>query len=81
MSQDACPRPPAATPTPSAPRRSVFCKGMQPGRRVDAATLRLLLEAAAWAPSHGRSDPAHFVVFQSPQSERPPSPLLAPHRA
>jgi len=48
----------------------VFCKDMQPGRPLDATTLRLLLEAASWAPSHGRTDPCHFVVFQSPESER-----------
>ncbi len=50
-------------------RSSVFCKDMQPGRALDPAALGLLLEAASWAPSHGRTDPWHFVVFQSQQGE------------
>ena len=50
-------------------RSSVFCKDMRPGRALDPAALGLLLEAASWAPSHGRTDPWHFVVFQSQQGE------------
>ncbi|PSC72958.1 Nitroreductase isoform B [Micractinium conductrix] len=41
---------------------------MDPGRPLDPSALSLLLEAASWAPSHGRTDPWSFVVFQSPQA-------------
>ena len=43
---------------------------MDPGRPLDPSALSLLLEAASWAPSHGRTDPWSFVVFQSPQGAR-----------
>lgn len=49
-------------------RRSVFCKDMTPGRPLDPATLSMLLEAASWAPSHARTEPWHFVAFQSAES-------------
>ena len=29
----------------------------------------MLLEAASWAPSHGRTEPWRFVVFDTAQGE------------
>lgn len=51
------------------PCRSVFCKDMTPGRPLDPSALQRMLEAASWAPSHGRTDPWRFVVFQGPQGK------------
>ena len=50
-------------------RRSVFCKDLAPGHRIAPATLSMLLEAASWAPSHGRTEPWRFVVFDTAQGE------------
>jgi nitroreductase len=44
-------------------RRSVFPKQFDPGKKVDDAIVRQILENATWAPSHGNTEPWHFVVF------------------
>lgn len=44
-------------------RRSVFCNDMDPEVSVPQEYIEGMLEAANWAPSHGRSNPWHFVVF------------------
>jgi nitroreductase len=50
-------------------RRSVFCKDMiYPPNEIPESDLQLLLRAAMWAPSHGRTDPWHFVVFATPSA-------------
>lgn len=43
-------------------RRSVFPKDFT-GRLVDRATIEGMLEAANWAPTHGRTEPWRFVVL------------------
>ncbi|HEY1111956.1 MAG TPA: nitroreductase [Chitinophagaceae bacterium] len=44
-------------------RRSVFPKQFVAGKAVDNAVVREILENALWAPSHGLTEPWHFVVF------------------
>lgn len=44
-------------------RRSIFCKDMDPEVSVPLEYIEGMLQAANWAPSHGRSNPWHFVVF------------------
>lgn len=44
-------------------RRSVFCKDMNPEISLPREYIEGMLQAANWAPSHGRSNPWHFVVF------------------
>ena len=43
-------------------RRSVFPKQFAEGKIPDE-TVRQILENATWAPSHGMTEPWHFVVF------------------
>lgn len=47
-------------------RRSIFCNDMDPEASVPQEHIEGMLEAANWAPSHGRSKPWHFVVFTDP---------------
>ncbi|KAI8467063.1 MAG: Nitroreductase [Monoraphidium minutum] len=44
-------------------RRSIFPQHYTPGGAVPQAALRAMLEAADWAPSHGRTYPWRFVVL------------------
>jgi nitroreductase len=44
-------------------RRSIKPDKMKPDP-VDRAVLERLLEAANWAPSHGRTEPWRFIVFE-----------------
>ena len=44
-------------------RRSVFPKDFS-GQRVPRAALEQCLEAANWAPTHGKTEPWRFVVFE-----------------
>lgn len=44
-------------------RRSVFPKQFQEGRVVPDEIILQILENANWAPSHGQTEPWHFVVF------------------
>lgn len=44
-------------------RRSVFPKQFEPGKRVDNGVIKEILTNATWAPTHGRTEPWHFVVF------------------
>ena len=45
-------------------RRSVFPKDFT-GEPVPEGVIRELLEAANWAPTHGKTEPWRFVVFSS----------------
>jgi nitroreductase len=44
-------------------RRSTFPKQFEAGKKVDDALVKQILENATWAPSHGSTEPWHFVVF------------------
>ncbi len=44
-------------------RRSVFPDQFEPGKKVDDAIIREILNNAIWAPDHGRSEPWQFSVF------------------
>ena len=44
-------------------RRSVFPKQFVEGKKIPDETVRQILENATWAPSHGLTEPWHFVVF------------------
>jgi len=44
-------------------RRSTFPKQFEAGKKVDDAIVKQILENATWAPSHGSTEPWHFVVF------------------
>lgn len=44
-------------------RRSVFPKQFVPGGKVPDEVVTEVLENALWAPTHGLTEPWHFVVF------------------
>lgn len=44
-------------------RRSVFPKQLAAGKTVPEGIVRQILENATWAPTHGLTEPWHFVVF------------------
>jgi nitroreductase len=44
-------------------RRSVFPKQFEEGRQIPAEIVKQILENATWAPTHGMTEPWHFVVF------------------
>lgn len=44
-------------------RRSVFPKQFVPGAKVPDEIVHEMLENALWAPTHGLTEPWHFVVF------------------
>ncbi|HEX6334660.1 MAG TPA: nitroreductase [Flavisolibacter sp.] len=44
-------------------RRSTFPKQFATGHFVPDAVITEILENATWAPSHGNTEPWHFVVF------------------
>jgi len=44
-------------------RRSVFPKQFEAGKKVDDSIIKEILTNATWAPSHGKTEPWHFVVF------------------
>jgi nitroreductase len=41
----------------------VFPKQFEPGRQIPDETVMQILENATWAPTHGLTEPWHFVVF------------------
>lgn len=49
-------------------RRSVFCRDMEPKSSLSSSRIKEILRAGNCAPSHGRSYPWHFVVFQDENS-------------
>lgn len=40
------------------------------GERVSDAEVQQILEAANWAPTHGKTEPWRFAVLASPNSQR-----------
>lgn len=44
-------------------RRSIFPAQFDPSKSVAKADVEELLEAANWAPNHGKTEPWRFVVF------------------
>src|SRR5215212_8882916 len=44
-------------------RRSVFPKQFEEGKKIPDEIVRKILENAIWAPTHGLTEPWHFVVF------------------
>ena len=48
-------------------RRSVFPKDYT-GERVPESVIKELLEAANWAPTHGKTEPWRFVIFSSQEA-------------
>ncbi|KAI9916039.1 hypothetical protein PsorP6_007199 [Peronosclerospora sorghi] len=50
-----------------ATRRSVFPLDYDRERHVPRDVLLKMLESANWAPTHGRTEPWRFVVFDSPE--------------
>ena len=44
-------------------RRSTFPKQFVPGKKIPDEIVRQILENATWAPTHGHTEPWHFVVF------------------
>lgn len=44
-------------------RRSVFPKQYEEGKKIPDDIVTNILENATWAPSHGQTEPWHFVVF------------------
>ena len=51
-------------------RRSVFPKQFDAGKKVDDTIVRDILENAIWAPTHGCTQPWHFVVFTDEGREK-----------
>src|SRR5688572_623649 len=51
-------------------RRSVFPKQFDVSKKVDDAIVKQLLVNAIWAPSHGNTEPWHFVVYTGPALEQ-----------
>ncbi|GLE05437.1 hypothetical protein PINS_up014450 [Pythium insidiosum] len=49
-------------------RRSIFPDSYDPAQTVPKEVLEKMLEAANWAPTHGRSEPWRFVVFSTPEA-------------
>lgn len=45
-------------------RRSIFPKDMKPEGNVPDDVIREILEAANWAPTHGKTEPWRFVVLR-----------------
>ncbi|KAE8892474.1 hypothetical protein PF005_g9755 [Phytophthora fragariae] len=60
-----------------AERRSVFPPDYDSARQVPRAVLDKMLEAANWAPTHGRTEPWRFVVFEAPEKRLELGELLA----
>ena len=44
-------------------RRSVFPKQFEEGKKIPDDIINQILENATWAPSHGLTEPWHFIVF------------------
>ena len=51
-----------------APRRSVSPKDYVTGGSVPARDLHRMLEAANWAPTHGKTQPWHYVILSGPRA-------------
>lgn len=51
-----------------AARRSIFPESYDPARKVPREIVDRMLEAANWAPTHARTEPWRFVVFDTPES-------------
>jgi len=47
-----------------AKRRSIFPQDYDQSKTVPEEVLHKMLEAANWAPSHGKTEPWRFIVFQ-----------------
>jgi nitroreductase len=50
-------------------RRSIFPDQFDPTKKVPRELLEKMLEAANWAPTHARTEPWRFVVFESPEEK------------
>jgi nitroreductase len=44
-------------------RRSVFPRQFEPGKIIPDKIVEQILENATWAPTHGLTEPWHFIVF------------------
>lgn len=51
-------------------RRTVQAAYFDPQATVARATIDRLLEAANWAPTHGKTEPWRFVIFETEDSRR-----------
>jgi nitroreductase len=58
-------------------RRAVFPKTYTVGKPLDRTIIEQLLENANWAPTHRRTEPWRFKVFQSEASRRRLSAYLS----
>ncbi|CAH0521222.1 unnamed protein product [Peronospora belbahrii] len=60
-----------------AQRRSIFSPNFDIERRVSREVLTKMLEGANWAPTHGRTEPWRFVVFEAPDKRLELNQLMA----
>ncbi|RLN15106.1 hypothetical protein BBJ28_00021279 [Nothophytophthora sp. Chile5] len=60
-----------------AERRSIFPPDYDTTRTVPRAVMEKMLESANWAPTHGRTEPWRFVIFESPEKRLEVGELLA----
>ncbi|CAH0519825.1 unnamed protein product [Peronospora belbahrii] len=60
-----------------AQRRSIFPPNFDIERRVSREVLTKMLEGANWAPTHGRTEPWRFVVFEAPDKRLELGQLMA----
>ena len=51
-------------------RRSVFPKQFEPGKQIPAEIIQQIIENATWAPTHGMTEPWHFIVFSGAGLEK-----------
>lgn len=51
-------------------RRSVKTAQFKAGEKIPDEVIRLALENATWAPTHGRTEPWHFIVYTGAAIER-----------
>lgn len=51
-----------------ATRRSIYPESYDPTRKVPRVIVERMLEAANWAPTHSRTEPWRFVVFESEEA-------------
>ncbi|KAG7390810.1 hypothetical protein PHYPSEUDO_006632 [Phytophthora pseudosyringae] len=60
-----------------AQRRSVFPPDYDSDKQVPRAVLDRMLAAANWAPTHGKTEPWRFVVFEAPEKRLELGQLMA----
>ncbi|KAG7380885.1 hypothetical protein PHYBOEH_011285 [Phytophthora boehmeriae] len=60
-----------------AERRSIFPLDYDPDQSVPRQVLEKMLESANWAPTHGRTEPWRFVIFEAPEKRLELGQLLA----